>query len=468
MVNFVSKFMINGEVIYIDDAVKNVKTYGAVGDGVTDDTAAIKNAIENGGLILIPSGVYFITETIEIPSNTLIFGGGTIKYLYSQNTLHSMNTKNITISGMNFSGDSAVAGDCFSVLFENCENIKVENCVFDITRNEHSVIEFSGCSNSQIVNNNIMGYDNTGISVMDNSNNILIQNNIVKQRPDYSAYYINTYGIVVSSMHTPYPETPEYGNKNIYCYNNQVYSHFWEAIDTHMGENIYVENNYVNGNNGSTGLNIFNDVDRNMYLKNAYVCNNVVEDCTLGELVSGDCVYHNNNKIINCETGIRVRATTQQPTNGTINNCIINAVNGIDGDIGRSKFLTIKNTELTGDGTGVGINFGTLASLKYNPYVMVDTCVINNYTTDVQGTNIDPSTYYFDASYYLKNCIFDRNKLVNGNYLICDIGLVTAPGIGKIGDVITVYTTAQNFRVLKCYRQKKGTTTALWSDITVS
>ena len=47
----------------------NVKRYGAVGDGVTDDTAAIQAAIDDaeGRCVLIPAGTYLVRETITIP-----------------------------------------------------------------------------------------------------------------------------------------------------------------------------------------------------------------------------------------------------------------------------------------------------------------------------------------------------------------------------------------------------------------
>lgn len=43
----------------------NVKDYGAVGDGVTDDTDAIRAAIEavleaGGGTIFLPEGIYLV------------------------------------------------------------------------------------------------------------------------------------------------------------------------------------------------------------------------------------------------------------------------------------------------------------------------------------------------------------------------------------------------------------------------
>lgn len=42
----------------------NVKNYGAVGDGVTDDTTAIKNAIKSNYAVYFPNGEYIVSDTI--------------------------------------------------------------------------------------------------------------------------------------------------------------------------------------------------------------------------------------------------------------------------------------------------------------------------------------------------------------------------------------------------------------------
>jgi len=48
--------------------MSNVKNFGATGDGQTDDTAAIRHAIEDGdGLLEFPKGTYLITSSLEIP-----------------------------------------------------------------------------------------------------------------------------------------------------------------------------------------------------------------------------------------------------------------------------------------------------------------------------------------------------------------------------------------------------------------
>jgi len=44
----------------------NVRSFGAKGDGVADDTAAIQRAVNSGGGVRFPSGTYRITKTIAI------------------------------------------------------------------------------------------------------------------------------------------------------------------------------------------------------------------------------------------------------------------------------------------------------------------------------------------------------------------------------------------------------------------
>jgi hypothetical protein len=52
----------------------NLKTEGAVGDGSTDDTHAIQEAINKHRVIYVPQGSYRISETLKLKPNTILIG----------------------------------------------------------------------------------------------------------------------------------------------------------------------------------------------------------------------------------------------------------------------------------------------------------------------------------------------------------------------------------------------------------
>lgn len=58
----------------------NVKSYGAMGDGVTNDTAAISNAIADlpadGGTVYFPAGTYIVSQSIPIRTHVHYVGAG--------------------------------------------------------------------------------------------------------------------------------------------------------------------------------------------------------------------------------------------------------------------------------------------------------------------------------------------------------------------------------------------------------
>ncbi|NJL70312.1 MAG: hypothetical protein HC888_01280 [Candidatus Competibacteraceae bacterium] len=57
----------DGILFPADSNVLNVKAFGAVGDGRTDDTSAIQAAYQNTGLIYFPNGTYLISKPIKAP-----------------------------------------------------------------------------------------------------------------------------------------------------------------------------------------------------------------------------------------------------------------------------------------------------------------------------------------------------------------------------------------------------------------
>ncbi|MFG6497318.1 glycosyl hydrolase family 28-related protein [Fictibacillus sp. UD] len=112
------------EVLYgqIKEEV-NVIDYGAVGDGLTDNTEAFRKAIGKGRVIVrIPEGIY-VTKGIKLPSWTILLGEGkgkaTLK-LHDQspkaewlvtNKNHLKGNRNIAVKGMSLDWNIERLGD---------------------------------------------------------------------------------------------------------------------------------------------------------------------------------------------------------------------------------------------------------------------------------------------------------------------------------------------------------------------
>lgn len=64
---------------YVDSAKATLKDFGAVGDGVTDDTAAIQRALTlcAGETLHVTAGTYLFSQTLNIFSGTRVIGCGT-------------------------------------------------------------------------------------------------------------------------------------------------------------------------------------------------------------------------------------------------------------------------------------------------------------------------------------------------------------------------------------------------------
>jgi len=56
----------------------SVKDFGAVGDGVTDDTTAIQNAINASQTVYVPTGTYLVTSTLTSRSGLKFYGDGSL------------------------------------------------------------------------------------------------------------------------------------------------------------------------------------------------------------------------------------------------------------------------------------------------------------------------------------------------------------------------------------------------------
>lgn len=126
----------------IQDTV-SVKMFGAVGDGVTDDTTAISNAINFAGnkKIIFPAGTYRITSQIDVLSSDIWLAGDgegvtileftptNTQYMFKIGATGSGNGRNnVRISGFIFKKvGTPMSGSGGAVLVENSHNIRLDH-----------------------------------------------------------------------------------------------------------------------------------------------------------------------------------------------------------------------------------------------------------------------------------------------------------------------------------------------------
>lgn len=84
----------------------DVKMYGAKGDGNTDDSAAVQQALDNNALIYFSPGTY-VLQNLKLRHDTIIVGSAKIKPVFidgiAQNVITS-NSFNLEMSGIEFIG----------------------------------------------------------------------------------------------------------------------------------------------------------------------------------------------------------------------------------------------------------------------------------------------------------------------------------------------------------------------------
>jgi parallel beta-helix repeat protein len=111
---------------------ESIKNFGAVGDGVTDDTQAIRHAVASGGHVFIPVGTYRVTGTITLPSDICIWGVGRSSLIKADMTGFSVfyaNTESdITVDSVGFLGTTNNVG---AVRVDGCSRVRVVSCVVE-------------------------------------------------------------------------------------------------------------------------------------------------------------------------------------------------------------------------------------------------------------------------------------------------------------------------------------------------
>jgi len=143
----------------------NVRDYGAVGDGVTDDTTAIQRALDaktaTGCTVFVPDGVYLI-QTITVKSNTTLTGSAAAVFKSSSfyRPLISIKGNDISLSNLTVEGDNKA----------NC-GISIVGPSADINLNSVSVQNISQPTNSA---HSLYYYAPVGIHIEGDNTHVLL------------------------------------------------------------------------------------------------------------------------------------------------------------------------------------------------------------------------------------------------------------------------------------------------------
>lgn len=154
------------DVRFLTNGITSVKTYGAKGDGVTNDTEAVQDALNsNCAIIIFDSGEY-LCDRLNVPSNKILIGKNAHIHANKNNTCLFINKSdgsigadqantNIIFYGLEISGENAE--NCSLITMGHCNNIFIINCYLHDCRGYHS-IAFNSCSQCLIENCTITEY----------------------------------------------------------------------------------------------------------------------------------------------------------------------------------------------------------------------------------------------------------------------------------------------------------------------
>lgn len=239
------------EEVFLDPARGTVvypHQFGATGDGVTNDTAAVQAAVDylnargGGTLAYDPkhgTGIYRQAWVRLGPNITIEGNGSTVKstagivfFGGSQGGKgYGAYTKNLTVRNIIFRGDFANEILC-KLMFHHTENLLIENCQFiEATQSSHA-IDMGGCRNVIIRACTFTGYDPAG--------------------SDY-AECIQVDHSTANGLNNPAGEEGTYDG--LPCVNVTVESctfeplqigSTWYAAPTPMGNHVHVENLHEN------------------------------------------------------------------------------------------------------------------------------------------------------------------------------------------------------------------------------
>jgi parallel beta-helix repeat protein len=332
--------------------IVSVRDYGARGDGVTDDTAAIQAAIDAANGVFFPSGTYLVSAQINVKANLFLRGEGGSKislkvgvtpYVLRGNAVNNFTMRDLEIEGNGAVGLSTVyitnstnvtVDNCkitksgsIAIQIVNCTFAKVENCT--LSSNYFYGLEFRDCDGCKAIANQCVDNGNTGVATSTGGRGI----NLWRSRGCYVAgnrFVTNTeYGFRIYSEAAD--GTTSYNNVvtgNVFLDNTRADLVLYDegAAFSFVAYNAISDNLALRTTNATLGASFILQGDYN-----TFVNNQIKKAGTFGT----DCAFNffnaNYCTISSCYVENMAQAfSTSSSANITIENCFGNGVaNGL-------------------------------------------------------------------------------------------------------------------------------------------
>jgi Pectate lyase superfamily protein len=429
----------------ISGAFANVKDFGAAGDGVTDDTAAIQAAINYAqnnisppglttsatgpGCVYFPAGAYKVTDELLVTYKISVLGEGQSEYSYGSRLFQTTVDKHLfnlspTGPGTSFSIEKMVmantagvgTGNLVNILktsngvnsqrYVDCtfaqpqklalcltgDDIAIANCLFDVSTQSNNCIQLGGTVAGQATSNvRVTGCDFFHI-------------------PGRIFALINVSGLTVSGCNISQPnattktqivfdaQTDLVSAKNIAITGNAVQGA--RTLFASAGvENVTISGNTLYQSGAGTGetqsMFNFSGINANV---------NVNGNTCVGSYDTSVFWQDSAATSIDGYVGGNVFQNT-----GGAGNCFASGLK-FAGSITENRVIDFVNYQISGKATTTGnaVNPGTISSLSIYQYTMT---VVGAEVGDFVTVNVNESSDFLAAGITLKGFVSSTNTV---------------------------------------------------------
>ena len=359
--------------------VVNVKDFGAKGDGITDDAAAIQAAMNVGRIVCFPEGVYLIATSLKLRSNQILTGNATIM----KDNIDALrvfeldqNVNDILIQDLILDGNNTTNGTTYEAIDLDgytVKNLTIDNVIFK----NFSGSQVIGGADTDTTNTVIQNcyFTNNGAGVSDHSTIRISENGLTVDKCYFEGdSHLATMGTAIE-VHTG---NVKIVNSTVKSYYNGVILAVTISTDPSLASGIHiVHNDFIDINKG------------------------VIFYTFSGKIIDGTTIEDNYFELINNDSigGAIYTATNDESVD---NLKFLNNIVKDKGTAHRGVYLTyiFNDAEIAGNTFEDIAGFSILASQSGNIYVH-DNVIKNYYTssttkTAIYLTGVD-SSHIFDV-----------------------------------------------------------------------